>query len=61
MALANPHTIADLVEALARERGDSRALTFIDHAAPPAQGTEHRTWAQLWDAATRLSAPGSTA
>lgn len=55
MALANPHTIADLVEALARERGDSRALTFIDHAAPPAQGTEHRTWAQLWDAATRLA------
>lgn len=55
MAPATLHTIADLVEALARERGDSLALTFIDHAAPPAQGTEHRTYAQLWDAATRLA------
>jgi len=55
MAPATLHTIADLVEALARERGDSPALTFIDHAAPPAQGTEHRTYAQLWDAATRLA------
>lgn len=55
MALATPHTIADLVEALARERGDSLALTFVDHAAPPGQGTEHRTYAQLWDAATRLA------
>ncbi len=55
MALATLHTIADLVEALARERGDSLALTFIDHAAPPAQGTEHRTYAQLWDSATRLA------
>lgn len=56
MALATPHTIADLVEALARERGDDLALTFVDHAAANAQSTERRTYAQLWTAATRLAA-----
>lgn len=56
MALATLHTIADLVEALARERGDDLALTFVDHAAPAANGVERRTYAQLWDAATRLAA-----
>ncbi|WP_137919814.1 AMP-binding protein [Hydrogenophaga sp. 2FB] len=56
MALATMHTIADLVETLARERGDDLALTFVDHAAPNAESVEHRTYAQLWAAATRLAA-----
>ena len=55
MALATMHTIADLVEALARERGDDLALTFVDHAAPNGESTERRTYAQLWGAATRLA------
>lgn len=56
MAPATPHTIADLVEALARERGDDLALTFVDHAAAKEEeGTQRRTYAQLWRAATRLA------
>lgn len=55
MALTTMHTIADLVGALARKRGDDLALTFVDHAAPKEASIERRTYAQLWVAATRLA------